>query len=279
MISFREFTYTIMSPFKLPLRLRSLAAAFLISLAFVRPAAAVDLTDIWWNPNESGWGVNFIQSDNFIFATFFIYGSNQQPFWVTAQLTRDSNGVWSGPLYQTTGTFYGSPWNAAQQTTTQVGTATFTQANSYSGTLTYNVGTTNVSKQIQRQTLKAIPAGGSYAGSVLSIFSNCNDATQNGPYNYFVFLTVTQTIGGPLQFDFSGSGITLNYRITGNYVQNGQLYRIPNAAYTVNTFTFTAQVFEIKPTSQGIEGRWTAPVGAAFPGCVEDGYFSALFLS
>ena len=23
---------------------------------------------------ESGWGVNFVQSDNFIFATFFIYG-------------------------------------------------------------------------------------------------------------------------------------------------------------------------------------------------------------
>ena len=120
---------------------RSLAAALLISLALVRPAAAVDFTDIWWNSLESGWGANMVQADNFVFVTFFIDGPNNQPIWYTGNMTVDVNGVWSGPLYFTTGTYFGNPWNPAQVTQTQVGTVTFTPANAYSGTLTYNVGT------------------------------------------------------------------------------------------------------------------------------------------
>jgi hypothetical protein len=279
MIHFSNSSSHIMS------KLRSLAAAFVISLALVRPAAAVDWTDIWWNPNESGWGVNFIQSSNFIFATFFIYGTagspQQQPFWVTAQLTVDSNGVWSGPLYQTTGTFFGVPWNPALQTTTQVGTATFTPTNSYSGTLTYNIGATAVAKQIQRQTLRTTPMGGSYSGTVESFFANCNDPSLNGPASYFANVIVTQNSNGTLQLAFTTNGGNLS--LSGPFIQNGLLYRMDNATYTnsaysATAFTVTAQVSEIKPTAQGLEGKWTAPVGAVFPGCVETAFFSLLFL-
>ena len=247
---------------------RSLAAALLISLTLVRPAAAVDFTDIWWNSLESGWGANMVQADNFVFITFFIDGPNNQPIWYTGNMTVDANGVWSGPLYLTTGTYFGNPWNPAQVTQTAVGTVTFTPTNSFSGTLTYNVGTVNVTKQITRQTLKTIPAAGNYSGAVLSIFSNCNNANDNGPLTYFANLTVVQTTGGPLQFDFTNSDGP--FKIVGTYIQNGQLYRIPNATYTVGTYTFTAQVSEVKVTSQGIEGRWSAPVGAAFAGCTEN---------
>jgi hypothetical protein len=54
-------------------RLRTLLFAILLSLTIVRPAAAVDYTDLWVSQSELGWGVNFDQSDTFIFATFFIY--------------------------------------------------------------------------------------------------------------------------------------------------------------------------------------------------------------
>ncbi len=68
--------------------LRTLAAALLVSLALVRPAAAyIDWTDIWWATPEVGWGVNFVQSDQFIFATFFVHGPNLQPDWYTGQMT------------------------------------------------------------------------------------------------------------------------------------------------------------------------------------------------
>ena len=48
-------------------------------------------------PPEGGWGVNFVQSDQFIFATFFIYGPDNQPIWYTAQLTRQTQRHVDGP--------------------------------------------------------------------------------------------------------------------------------------------------------------------------------------
>ena len=161
-----------------PLRaLRALSLAAVLMFSLVRPAAAVHYTDIWWNPAESGWGVNFIQADNLIFATFFIYGADQKPTWVTAQLTQGTNNVWSGPVYITGGPYYGAAWVPSQVTTTQVGSATFIPSDSANGSLAYNIGLVNVSKVITRQTLKTIPAGGQYSGAVTSVYAGCADKT------------------------------------------------------------------------------------------------------
>jgi hypothetical protein len=271
-----RLSFTLPRPFLMLLRtFRSLAAFLLLALAVVRPAAAIDWTDIWWNPAEAGWGVNLVQSNNFMFATFFIYGQNNTPTWVTANLTVDTNGVWSGPLYSTTGTYYGAPWSGVQQQ--QVGTATFTPTSSFTGTLTYNVGTTNVAKAIQRQTLTTIPLGGHYSGAVLSTFSNCNNSNNNGAQTSYANLTVTQTISTQsLQFDFDSDFGQCT--LVGTAQQNGVLYSIANAAYSCYSGTLSAQVSEVKSTSQGIEGRWTSNVGSAFPGCTENAYFTLLFI-
>lgn len=256
--------------------LRTLFAGLLIAFAVVRPAAATDWTDIWWNQNESGWGVNFVQASDFIFATFFVYGTNNQPIWYTGQLSVDNNGIWSGPLYQTTGTYLGIPWNTNDRSATQVGTVTFAPANSYSGTLTYNVNSTNVQKQITRQTLKTIPLGGSYSGAYLSVFSNCNNSSFNGGLTYFANFTVTQTAGGSLQIVVDSNA---PFTMSGAWAQDGQLYRVPNASYSLGGNNYTAQLTQVKATAQGIEGQWTANVGAGFPGCTEQGYFSALYIT
>jgi len=76
--------------------LRSLAAVFALSFALIRPAAATDYTDIWWNPSESGWGVNIAQNGNFIFATFFVYAPGNAPTWVTGQLSLAVDGNFTG---------------------------------------------------------------------------------------------------------------------------------------------------------------------------------------
>jgi hypothetical protein len=257
--------------------LRSLVVAVVVTISSVRPALAVDWTDLWWNPNEAGWGVNLVQSNNFMFATFFIYGGDNKPTWVTANMNVDANGVWSGPLYQTTGSYFGAPWVQGQLTQTQVGTATFTPTSSFTGTLTYNVNGVNVAKSIQRQTLTLIPLGGHYSGAVLSSFSNCTNANNNGSQTSYSNLTVTQTSStSTLQLDFDSDFGKCT--LVGTWQQNGSLYSIPNAAYSCYSSALTAQVTEVKSTSQGIEGRWTSNVGAAFPGCVENGYFSLLFI-
>jgi hypothetical protein len=259
---------------------RRFAALLLVSFALARPAAAVDYTDIWYIPAESGWGVNLVQADDFIFATFFIYGPASQPpgnapTWYTAQLRLQSNGTWTGPVYLTTGTYFGSPWNTANNSVTAVGSATFTPTSAITGTLAYNVGTVSVTKSIQRQTLVSIPIGGSYRGAYRSIYANCNDSTLNGQVVYDSQWTVSQTFGGAITFSVTSND---PFTMSGSFFQTGTLYSMPAATYTFAGKTMTANVTEIKATSQGLEGRWTANVGAAYPGCVETAYFSVLFL-
>src|SRR5215468_1975894 len=91
--------------------LRRLAMFFSIVIlglmvSLPRPARAADFTDLWFDRDESGWGVNIVQSDTFLFVTFFIYGKGNSPTWYTAQLTANGQGAYTGGLYLTQGTYY-----------------------------------------------------------------------------------------------------------------------------------------------------------------------------
>ncbi len=251
----------------------ALGALFLQAL----PAHAEDYTDIWWaaGGTESGWGVNLIQSQDFIFATFFVYGPApaKTPIWYAGNLSRVGDRF-TGGLYQTTGTGIGAPWNPADHPdAVQVGNATFTPTSSTTGTLTYNVGATPVTKDIARQTLTSIALGGSYVGSAVVVSSGCAGA---GSQIFDVDPVVSQTATElALVLTFGSESCTLQ----GTYAQEGTLFRIPTASYVctdggTTTVDTTATVYELKATSIGLEGRWNAPnVG----GCVEDATFSAVF--
>jgi len=107
--------------------------------------------DLWFNPNESGWGVNVAQHGNTIFATLFTYDNNGKGMWLVlpdGEATTD--GKFSGAIYRTTGpAFNASPWHAIASTA--VGTMTFDFSNGNAGTLTYSVDGVTVTKAIQRQ--------------------------------------------------------------------------------------------------------------------------------
>src|SRR5215212_10385697 len=45
---------------------------------------ARNATDMWFNPAESGWGLNIIHQGSKLFATLFVYGSDGQPRWYVA---------------------------------------------------------------------------------------------------------------------------------------------------------------------------------------------------
>lgn len=243
------------------------------------PARADDYTDIWWTVGgvESGWGVNIIQSQDFMFATFFVYAPApapaKTPIWYAGNLTRQANGTFSGGLYQTTGTGIDQPWNPADNSATQVGTATFSPTSTTAATLSYNVGSTIVTKSIARQTLTSIALGGSYYGTGVLVTSSCANPANNGQQIFDVDPVVTQNTGGQLQFQLTFNSDTCT--ISGTYVQEGLLFRIPTASYVCTSgINTSATVYEVKATSIGLEGRWSAPnVG----GCQEDGSFSAVF--
>ena len=254
--------------------LRMLATALALALLCARPAAAfVDYTDLWWNASENGWGVNLVQADDFIFATFFVYGEAMQPTWYSGQMTRGANGVWTGPLFLTNGSYFGAPWRPADRGTVQVGTVAFAPATAHAGALTYNVGAVVVNKTITRQTLKTIAVGGGYLGGIYGDVYNCTNPLHNQTYRLFSDFAVIQTTGGQMQIDFAvqGGGAC---SMKGAYAQEGQLFRIPAAAYTcTDGLSTVANVTQIKATMQGFEGQWIAAVNA---GCIEAGYWSAV---
>ena len=238
-------------------------------------AGATDFTATWWIPTESGQGYTFTQNGNFIFATFFVYSPTTGSAWYTGQLTLDATGKFTGPLYATTGPWFGTvPFNPGLVTINQVGNATFQPTAADTGVLTYNVASTQVVKNIQRQTLVPIALSGSYVGGLAVSDTSCSNSANNGPANVPVNMQVTQSQTGQIQIAFSVLNTpACTFASSGPVAQTGQLFTFP-AAYTCSDGTnVTATVSELRTTSLGIEGRWTAPnVG----GCHEEAQFGGV---
>src|SRR4030095_2645199 len=81
---------------------------------------------VWWNPSESGWGVNIAQQGDVWFAAWFTYDSNGDPKWyVMARGERTGGEAFSGKLYETTGSSFSSPYDSSRSTAREVGTLSF----------------------------------------------------------------------------------------------------------------------------------------------------------
>jgi hypothetical protein len=262
--------------------MRRLILAALLLATTTLAEAATSYTDVWFDVNEQGWGMFLVQSNTFQFVAFFIYDSNGNPIWYTAQLNDDGTGKYAGTLYATTGTYFVNPWQGYNAT--PAGTATFTPSDIYHATLTYTVtGVGTATKPLQRQTLTSLVLGGSYSGSVFGTDTSCanpadNNAAINGRFN----LTVAQNgdVSATLTFTFvdaTYSGMVCTW--TGPLNHLGALYQIAAGQYscTMQGFssgTVTSGTLEsLHPTGQGIEGRWVVNKST---GCVETIHFAAV---
>ena len=115
-------------------------------------ALATNYTDLWWNANESGWGVNFSHQGDIVFATWFTYDATGKPWWLIAELRKGAAGRYSGPISTVTGPPFDTvSWNRNQVVETQVGTATVAFTNGNAATFAYTVSGAARSKAIVRQ--------------------------------------------------------------------------------------------------------------------------------
>src|ERR1700694_2383469 len=151
-----------------------------------------EITDMWWNPAESGWGINIILQNSVAFATFFVYDANHNPVWYTAELHYQGNFVWAGPLYATNGPWFGGPFPSGATTIRQVGTATFSVLALNQATLAYSVGDIAVTKTVQRQTWANENYSGTYAGGYSIRLTGCVPSSLNGIQEVAGLLSVNQ---------------------------------------------------------------------------------------
>jgi cyclophilin family peptidyl-prolyl cis-trans isomerase len=69
----------------------------------------VDYTDLWWNPNESGWGVTLTQQFGIIFAAWFVYDTSGKPVWYVATNCPVTATGCASELYRVEGTARNRP--------------------------------------------------------------------------------------------------------------------------------------------------------------------------
>ena len=117
-------------------------------------ATSTNYQDLWWNPNESGWGINITHEDDILFATLFTYDATGNGLWlVMSSGTKQADGSYSGTLYRTTGpSFDASPFTPiGAADLTSVGTMRLAFTDGNTGTLTYTYSGAQVVKAITRQ--------------------------------------------------------------------------------------------------------------------------------
>jgi len=239
-------------------------ATLVAALGIAAPASATtystDYTDIWYNATESGWGLNLIQQYDNIFATLYVYGSDNSNRWFVAPNLVSSNGgtVYTSLLYQTVGPFYGAAWNPAAYQATQVGSMTLTFTSVNSATLQYVANGVNVSKAITRTSFRNNNLSGRYIGGLTAIGSNCRTVA-NGPILAFDNLNVTQS-GTSLTMTvtyFTSATSQATCTFTGTYGQAGRLASFSGNwnCTTGNTGTFSMS--ELEASRNGFNGTFT----------------------
>lgn len=122
-----------------------------------------DYSDLWWNANESGWGVAITQEYGTIFAAWYTYDATGKAVWYVASNCPISGNGCTGDLYKVTG---GSPltstWNGSGKAVTKVGTLSFVFADANNGSMNYSINGAAGSRSITRQ---QYGAGGILSGN------------------------------------------------------------------------------------------------------------------
>ncbi len=123
----------------------------------VTAAAAVNYQGLWFNPSESGWGINFAHDGDTIFASWFTYDLTGKGTWLVMAATKTGPNTYTGSLIQGTGPAFdavpfpplGSPGGATVSGLGGTGTLTFTDANN--ALFSYTVNGITQTKAITRQ--------------------------------------------------------------------------------------------------------------------------------
>ncbi len=117
------------------------------------PAPSTDYTDLWWNPDESGWGLNVTQhATRMIFAVWYTYGDDRKPAWfVLPSGNWTSSNTYTGLLYSVSGPPFNGAFDPTLVHSTAVGTGTLTFTDADHGTWSYTVNGVSGTKAITRQ--------------------------------------------------------------------------------------------------------------------------------
>jgi hypothetical protein len=130
------------------------------------PNVPSDGAALWWNPNESGWGIHITQRHNVAFAAWFTYDASGNAKWYVASSCPVSGSTCSGPLYETTlagGSFdVAGAFDPSKVQISAVGSLTINFSNPSIAVVSYTVHGVSGAKNVQRQLYRTYGPNGAY---------------------------------------------------------------------------------------------------------------------
>ncbi len=220
--------------------------ALVLQLAVSIPALAANYTDIWWNPEESGWGLTLSHHNDKVFGVWYVYDTDGKPLWVVMpDGTFSADGrTFSGDLYRTTGPSYKDlqfRWDRVK--VTKIGTARIDfAADDENATVTYTIDGTTYTKSITRQPFGNAPAN--HPADHSDLWWNANESgwgltlNHHGNNIFGVWYTYAED-QRPLWIVLPGG------TFTSSNVFTGKLYTTTGSPFTGTFDTTSTKVTEV----------------------------------
>jgi hypothetical protein len=141
---------------KILCRLMTTAAVVFSFLSTSAQAQVVNYTDLWWNANESGWGIQVTHHNDEMFGTWFTYDEQGNQLFIVLpgcniQRYNATQKICTGDIFRTTGTPFNQPFVSANTAATRIGQATLTFTGDSTATFAYQIGAVSLTKNITRQ--------------------------------------------------------------------------------------------------------------------------------
>ncbi len=119
-------------------------------------APAVNYSDLWWNPAESGWGMSVNQGvNNQLFAIWFVYDATGNATWYTLEPGQwQGSTFFSGIVNKASGPYFGAAFDPSKVTQHQAGTGTLTFTDASHARFDYTIDGVKGSKLIEREPIQ-----------------------------------------------------------------------------------------------------------------------------
>jgi hypothetical protein len=109
-------------------------------------------TGLFWNANESGWGMAVTQHGSMSFVTIYTYDASGLPLWYTMSSCPMVGNACTGDIYGVAGgKSLTSPWAGATIAATKVGSGTLTFSDVNSASFVFTINGVQATKAITRQ--------------------------------------------------------------------------------------------------------------------------------
>jgi hypothetical protein len=188
----------------------------------VNTSANSPITGLWWNSDESGWGVTLTQQFDVIFVTLFTYDSNGNPYWYVASDCRITDAGCTGILYEVKeGEELAATWDGTDDAVV-VGNLSFVFSDNHTGSMTFTINGVTGSKQITRQVFNTLSPGAAMSALWYNpAESGWGMTLTRQSTKVFVTIFTYDASGKPYWYVASDCSVTANsctgilYRVTG----------------------------------------------------------------